>query len=133
MDNIINLLERIYANVATLSAYYYNEHTQFRESQTDVDPVEFALWDIEIRLKEAIKQLENVENEYDEEAADESHTGELDYDESWDTSEWDYDGSVDIPVQDTGSESEDNEVQQDAGEEKEQGTDRQHWFSPILK
>lgn len=130
MDSTINLLERVYANVATLSAYYYNEHGQFRSDQSEVDPVEFSLWDIEIRIKEVLDQLEDLN---DDRKSSGNDTRDMDQGASWDASEWSYDGTVDFPIQGTSSKSSSSKVQQEDGEEAAQVSVRQHWFSPILK
>ena len=60
-DDIINQLERIYANLVALGTYYFHEYCEYNNkySATDnIDTVEFGLWDAELRIKEIIKLLE---------------------------------------------------------------------------
>ena len=110
-DDIINQLERIYANLVALGTYYFHEHCEYNNkySATDnIDTVEFGLWDAELRIKEIIKLLEESHEFRD--ARDFNDT------ESWETSKWTYDAGMAMAFQDCGTEKASSKVSQEDGE-----------------
>lgn len=108
-DEIINRLERIYANLVALGTYYFHEHCEYSNKYNatdDIDTVEFGLWDAELRIKEVIKLLEG------------SHefrgTRDFNDTEPWETSKWTYDAGVAMAFQDCGTEKVSSKVSQEA-------------------
>jgi len=109
-DDIINQLERIYANLVALGTYYFHEHCEYNNkySATDnIDTVEFGLWDAELRIKEIIKLLE--------ESNGASNARNFNDKESWETSEWSYDAGMAMAFQDCGTEKASSKVSQEDG------------------
>jgi len=114
-DDIINQLERIYANLVALGTYYFHEHCEYNSSYSvadNIDTVEFGLWDAELRIKEVIQLLE------------ESHGASNGFrdargfndTESWETSKWTYDAGMAMAFQDCGTEKASSKVSQEDGE-----------------
>lgn len=109
-DDIINQLERIYANLVALGTYYFHEHCEYNNkySATDnIDTVEFGLWDAELRIKEIIKLLEESHEFRDARNFNDK--------ESWETSEWSYDAGMAMAFQDCGTEKASSKVSQEDG------------------
>ena len=129
-DDIINQLERIYANLIALGTYYYQEHCAYNSNYIaidDVDIVEYGLWDAELRIKEVIQLLE--ESHGTSETSTASTTGKAstasngfrdtrDFNdtESWETSKWTYDAGMAMAFQDCGTEKASSKVSQEDGE-----------------
>lgn len=107
-DDIINQLERIYANLVALGTYYFHEHCEYNKKYSatdDIDTVEFGLWDAELRIKEIIKLLEGS-NEFRD-------TRSFNDTESWETSKWSYDAGMVMAFQDCGTEKASGKVPQE--------------------
>ena len=129
-DDIINQLERIYANLIALGTYYYQEHCAYNSNYIaidDVDIVEYGLWDAELRIKEVIQLLE--ESHGTSETSTASTTGKAstasngfrdtrDFNdtESWETSKWTYDAGMAMAFQDCGTEKASSKVSQEDSE-----------------
>jgi hypothetical protein len=108
-DDIINQLERIYANLVALGTYYFHEHCEYSNkygATDDIDTVEFGLWDAELRIKEIIKLLEESHEFRD--------TRDFNDTEPWETSKWTYDAGVAMAFQDCGTEKASSKVSQEA-------------------
>lgn len=113
-DEIINRLERIYANLVALGTYYFHEHCEYSNKYSatdDIDTVEFGLWDAELRIKEVIKLLEGSHG-----ASTASNgfrdTRDFNDKEPWETSKWTYDAGVAMAFQDCGTEKASGKVPQ---------------------
>lgn len=120
-DGIINQLERIYANLVALSAYYFHEHCEYSNkycATDDIDTVEFGLWDAELRIKEIIKLLEESNGASGASTASNGFTDTRDFNdkESWETSKWSYDAGVAMAFQDCGTEKASSKVSQEDAE-----------------
>lgn len=129
-DDIINQLERIYANLIALGTHYYHEHCAYNSNYIaidDVDVIEYGLWDAELRIKEVIQLLE--ESHGTSETSTASTTGKAstasngfrdtrDFDdtESWETSKWTYDAGMAMAFQDCGTEKASSKVSQEDSE-----------------
>ena len=104
IDDIINQLERVQANLTALGTYYFHEHCEYSNkycATDDIDTVEFGLWDAELRIKEIIKLLEESNG---------ASTAE-----PWETSKWSYDAGVAMAFQDCGTEKASSKVSQEDG------------------
>ena len=123
-DDIINQLERIYANLIALGTYYYQEHCAYNSNYIaidDVDIVEYGLWDAELRIKEVIQLLEGShETSGTSETSTAStasngfrDTRDFNDTESWETSKWTYDAGMAMAFQDCGTEKASSKVSQE--------------------
>ena len=135
-DDIINQLERIYANLIALGTYYYQEHCAYNSNYIaidDVDVVEYGLWDAELRIKDIIKLLEESHGtsgtsttSTTSAASTASTTGtasngfrdtrDFNDTESWETSKWTYDTGMAMAFQDCGTEKASSKVSQEDSE-----------------
>lgn len=129
-DDIINQLERIYANLIALGTYYYQEHCAYNSNYIaidDVDIVEYGLWDAELRIKDIIKLLEESHGTSGTSAASTASTTgtasngfrdtrDFNDTESWETSKWTYDTGMAMAFQDCGTEKASSKVSQEDSE-----------------
>jgi hypothetical protein len=126
-DDIINQLERIYANLIALGTHYYQEHCAYNSNYIaidDVDIVEYGLWDAELRIKEVIQLLEGShETSGTSETSTAStasngfrDTRDFNDTESWETSKWTYDAGMAMAFQDCGTEKASSKVSQEDSE-----------------
>lgn len=123
-DDIINQLERIYANLIALGTYYYQEHCAYNSNYIaidDVDIVEYGLWDAELRIKDIIKLLEESHGTSGTSAASTASNGfrdtrDFNDTESWETSKWTYDTGMAMAFQDCGTEKASSKVSQEDSE-----------------
>ena len=126
-DDIINQLERIYANLIALGTYYYQEHCAYNSNYIaidDVDIVEYGLWDAELRIKDIIKLLEESHGTSGTSAASTTGTAsngfrdarDFNDTESWETSKWTYDTGMAMAFQDCGTEKASSKVSQEDSE-----------------
>lgn len=121
-DEIINRLERIYANLVALGTYYFHEHCEYSNKYNatdDIDTVEFGLWDAELRIKEVIKLLEGSHGASETSTASTASNGfrdtrDFNDTEPWETSKWTYDAGVAMAFQDCGTEKASSKVSQEA-------------------
>lgn len=121
-DEIINRLERIYANLVALGTYYFHEHCEYNNKYNatdDIDTVEFGLWDAELRIKEVIKLLEGSHGASETSTASTASNGfrgtrDFNDTEPWETSKWTYDAGVAMAFQDCGTEKVSSKVSQEA-------------------
>ena len=116
-DDIINQLERIYANLVALGTYYFHEHCEYSNkycATDDIDTVEFGLWDAELRIKEIIKLLEES-NGASAASSGFRDTRDFNDTEPWETSKWSYDAGVAMAFQDCGTEKASSKVSQEDG------------------
>lgn len=118
-DEIINQLERVYANLVALGAYYFQEHCEYssKYAATDnIDAVEFGLWDAELRIKEIIKLLEGSHGTSTASTASDGFGDTRDFNdkESWETSKWTYDAGMAMAFQDCGTEKDSSKVLQES-------------------
>jgi hypothetical protein len=106
-DEIINQLERIYANLVALGTHYFQEHCAHSSNYAGndgIDAVEFGLWDAELRIKEIIKLLEESHEFRDTRNSNDT--------ESWETSKWTYDAGMAMAFQDCGTAEASSKVSQ---------------------
>jgi hypothetical protein len=118
-DDIINQLERIYANLVALGTYYFHEHCEYSNkygATDDIDTVEFGLWDAELRIKEVIKLLEGSHGASGTSTASSGFRDARNFNdkEPWETSKWTYDAGVAMAFQDCGTEKASSKVSQEA-------------------
>jgi hypothetical protein len=120
-DDIINQLERIYANLIALGTYYYQEHCAYNSNYIaidDVDIVEYGLWDAELRIKDIIKLLEESHGTSAASTTSAASNGfrdtrDFNGTESWETSKWTYDAGMAMAFQDCGTEKASSKVSQE--------------------
>ena len=129
-DDIINQLERIYANLIALGTYYYQEHCAYNSNYIaidDVDVVEYGLWDAELRIKDIIKLLEESHGTSGTSGTSTASTTgtasngfrdtrDFNDTESWETSKWTYDAGMAMAFQDCGTEKASSKVSQEDSE-----------------
>ena len=129
-DDIINQLERIYANLIALGTYYYQEHCAYNSNYIaidDVDVVEYGLWDAELRIKDIIKLLEESHGTSGTSTTSTTSTTgtasngfrdtrDFNDTESWETSKWTYDTGMAMAFQDCGTEKASSKVSQEDSE-----------------
>lgn len=126
-DDIINQLERIYANLIALGTHYYHEHCAYNSNYIaidDVDIVEYGLWDAELRIKDIIKLLEESHGTSETSTASTTGTAsngfrdtrDFNDTESWETSKWTYDAGMAMAFQDCGTEKASSKVSQEDSE-----------------
>ena len=118
IDDIINQLERIYANLVALGTYYFHEHCEYNNKYNatdDIDTVEFGLWDAELRIKEIIKLLEESNGASGASTASNGFRDTRDFNdkEPWETSKWSYDAGMAMAFQDCGTEKASSKVSQE--------------------
>ena len=121
-DDIINQLERIYANLVALGTYYFHEHCEYNSGYSvadNIDTIEFGLWDAELRIKEIIKLLEESHGTSGASGASTASNGfrgtrDFNDTEPWETSKWTYDAGVAMAFQDCGTEEASSKVSQEA-------------------
>ena len=121
IDDIINQLERVQANLTALGTYYFHEHCEYSNkycATDDIDTVEFGLWDAELRIKEIIKLLEELNGASGTSTASSGFRDTRDFNdtEPWETSKWTYDAGVAMAFQDCGTEKASSKVSQEDGE-----------------
>lgn len=122
IDDIINQLERVQANLTALGTYYFHEHCEYSNkycATDDIDTVEFGLWDAELRIKEIIKLLEELNGASGTSTASSGFRDTRDFNdtEPWETSKWSYDAGMAMAFQDCGTEKASSKVSQEDGEE----------------
>ena len=119
IDDIINQLERVQANLTALGTYYFHEHCEYSNkycATDDIDTVEFGLWDAELRIKEIIKLLEELNGASGTSTASSGFRDTRDFNdkEPWETSKWSYDAGMAMAFQDCGTEKASSKVSQEA-------------------
>lgn len=123
IDDIINQLERVQANLTALGTYYFHEHCEYSNkycATDDIDTVEFGLWDAELRIKEIIKLLEESNGASGTSTASTASSGfrdtrDFNDKEPWETSKWSYDAGMAMAFQDCGTEKASSKVSQEDG------------------
>ncbi len=118
IDDIINQLERVQANLTALGTYYFHEHCEYSNkycATDDIDTVEFGLWDAELRIKEIIKLLEEL-NGASTASSGFRDTRDFNDKEPWETSKWSYDAGMAMAFQDCGTEKASSKVSQEDAE-----------------
>jgi hypothetical protein len=83
--------------------------------------VEFGLWDAELRIKEIIKLLEELNGASGTSTASTASSGfrdtrDFNDTEPWETSKWSYDAGVAMAFQDCGTEKASSKVSQEDSE-----------------
>ena len=131
IDDIINQLERVQANLTALGTYYFHEHCEYSNkycATDDIDTVEFGLWDAELRIKEIIKLLEELNGASGTSTASSGFRDTRDFNdkEPWETSKWSYDAGMAMAFQDCGTEKASSKVSQEDGESTAQEAIRRY-------